>query len=200
MRCGVLPEPAFALSAFALSCVISGACGGDAENPGAASAAQSSSSSSGSSASSSEGVAQGGEGGSLPIDPDDPCSSLDAPSSPPARVVWLREHRTELDLSREVAFDWAFRYAVKVPPGGARTTTLELELCIALAGEDERCEASALPPPNEGCSVMRGPRFGLDPGLYNEGDNRYTFTLRLLRDGVPQSQDSFVILLHYRPY
>ena len=44
-----------------------------------------------------------------------------------------------------------------------------------------------------------GPRFGVDPSLYNTGVNSYAFTLRLLLDGTLQSRDRFVITVHYRP-
>jgi hypothetical protein len=204
MRCGVSSGPAFALSALLLCCVLFAACGGGAESarmdtdaPPPASSISAGAGGRGGADTMDEG--HGGEGGSPPIDPSDPCGSLDDPSSPAARVAWLRERRTDIELTRAAAFDWVFPYAVKVSAGGAGASTLELERCVAMAGEEELCQASALPPPAEGCSVLTGPRFGLDPSLYNEGDNDYTFTLRLLRGGALQSQDSFVITVHYHP-
>jgi hypothetical protein len=222
MHRGVSPQPALPFAAFALACLFFPSCG-DREDitaaaPASPSPSPSSSTGSGSSPSNGAGGAAAGQGGSEDggagdagsagdaggagggqVDPDDVCRSLSAPSEPAARVVWLREHKIEIHLQQEVALDWAFPYAVKVPEGEASLYAVELERCMKLAGEAETCETGTLSRPSDGCSLLMGPRFGVDPNLYNEGDNTYAFTLRLIREDLVESWDRFAIHVHYDP-
>jgi hypothetical protein len=146
----------------------------------------------------------GGAGGEVPgaggsIQPDDPCASLTAPGARDARVVWVTGRDQSLNVSTEISLLWSFQYAVRVPQGHRHDYTLVHERCETPAGGSISCSSGELALSSAECKVSYAPKFGVDPGQYEEGKNIYEFKLRLMQGCRVASADAFTIDLTYTP-
>lgn len=133
------------------------------------------------------------------LDPATACATLTMPGEPRARIVWVTYPDEEVHIDGEVALDWAFQYAVRVPPEAWAQYTVEQERCRPPAPHGVSCDVLSLRPPSEECAVVYTPRFGLDSSQYRPGINEHTFKLRLIRGGAVVSEDKFTLTLVVRP-
>lgn len=148
------------------------------------------------------GLAQGGAGGSCdpgqggngPLDEADPCNGFGD-----LRVAWVTEGDPEILIQQDVELLWGFQLAAAVPEADLPDIALQEVICQQPAGSDEECTTINLELDSGACAVMFAPKFGVDPSQYEVGDNRYRFTIQLVRGCDVVSQDSFEIVLTYDP-
>lgn len=136
-----------------------------------------------------------GEGGSGPtLDEVDPCNGFGD-----LRVAWVTEGDPEILIQQDVELLWGFQFAVAIPAADFADVALENIICQQPAGSDEECTTIPIELESGECAVMFAPKFGVDPSQYAVGDNRYRFTMQLVRGCDVVSQDSFEIVLTYDP-
>jgi hypothetical protein len=114
-----------------------------------------------------------------------------------ASVLWKDKPTEPYTITGDVGLDWGFFYVVALgnaPPGAL---SLELERCIKQAGAPEQCSTSTLQDPAvEGQGAMK---FGVDPSMYNTGENTYNFTLRLRSEGATLASDLLPLVVNAQP-
>ena len=109
-----------------------------------------------------------------------------------ASVAWQDKPTEPVTIKGDIALDWGFFFEVAFKDQPAGEWQLDLERCQHLAGESESCFSGGKQAAQEGKGAIK---FGVDPGNYNQGENRYRMTLRLYQKDELVSADTLELVV-----
>jgi len=114
----------------------------------------------------------------------------DAGPAPVRDVEWTIEPEP-MTIDGDIALDFFYPY-VLVNEERPLDYLLTLDRCMQLADREESCETMT----RDNLPGESGVRWGIDPGSYAVGENRYRFHLKLIdAAGVTVDEDEIVMVL-----